>query len=75
MQFVFFCGYFWLCTFFVFSIGRPLIREDHRIFIDGQPDWSLRCVLLVLYLVAAIAALPAFWTSKVGYHFLFTSFV
>uniref|UniRef100_A0A0N5AYE7 G_PROTEIN_RECEP_F2_4 domain-containing protein n=1 Tax=Syphacia muris TaxID=451379 RepID=A0A0N5AYE7_9BILA len=64
MQSLFFASYFWLCTFFIVSIGRPRIRADHKILIDGRPDWSLRCVLLVLYLIAAVVALPPFWSNK-----------
>ena len=56
--------YFWLLAFFVFRIGRPNVRLDQKIIIDGRAEWSIRCALLVLYLSAALVALPAFWLGK-----------
>uniref|UniRef100_A0A9J2PE30 Frizzled/Smoothened transmembrane domain-containing protein n=1 Tax=Ascaris lumbricoides TaxID=6252 RepID=A0A9J2PE30_ASCLU len=52
---------FWLCSFIVLRLGRPSVRKDHRIYVDGHPEMSIRCVLLVIYLIAAIIATIALW--------------
>uniref|UniRef100_A0A915A8Z3 Frizzled/Smoothened transmembrane domain-containing protein n=1 Tax=Parascaris univalens TaxID=6257 RepID=A0A915A8Z3_PARUN len=52
---------FWLCSFIVLRLGRPSVRKDHRIYVDGHPEMSIRCVLLSIYLIAAIIATIALW--------------
>lgn len=56
---------FWLCSFIVLRLGRPSVRKDHRIYVDGHPEMSIRCVLLVIYLIAAIIATIALWMDTV----------
>ncbi|VDM28169.1 unnamed protein product [Toxocara canis] len=56
-------AFLWLCCFLVLRVGHAPIRKDHCIYVDGRPEMSIRCVLLVIYLVAAIVATIGLWMN------------
>ncbi|VDK43214.1 unnamed protein product [Anisakis simplex] len=56
-------AFLWLSSFVILRLGHVPIRKDHRIYLDGRPEISIRCVLLVVYLIAAIIATVALWMN------------